>query len=477
MATAIPTNRAAFSLEDIQSVTKAGVFGSSARSGCVGVTTDSRGDVEGQLFVALRGENFDGHRYIEEVLARGAYAVVVEQDGPQQHPGLVFRVSSTLEALGALAQLHRLRWGGSLVTIGGSAGKTTTRAAVQTFLSALIPERVYGTVGNLNNLVGVPMTLLGLSAAHDYAVVEVGTNQRGEVDKLSAMCVANVALLTCVGLEHSEGLGDLDGIEDEERAIFSHLAEGATAIGWFDDARVQKLLMSAKVASRWTYGTGEGSTHRIVARRSIDRERSELVVACPGRSSPELVLVTRLCGLPGALASTAAVAVAEALGIVVDPTLARQALDRQVGEAGRLRIIERSDRALIIDDCYNANPISMRSSFAVAKEIAQSENRRLVFVLGDMRELGELSEREHGALAAELDGVAEVVAVGAEMGAFAASATRQGRTVGHFADAEAAKAVVQGLIRPSDVVLVKGSRGVRLERVVAAISEGEGSAS
>jgi UDP-N-acetylmuramoyl-tripeptide--D-alanyl-D-alanine ligase len=477
MATAIPGNSAAFTRDEVVSATNATAFGSSTRAGCVGVTTDSRGDVEGKLFVALCGDNFDGHRYVEDVLARGAYGVIVEQDGPPQHPGLAFRVASTLDALGSLARLHRLRWGGKVVTIGGSAGKTTTRSAVQTFLSVLVPDRVYGTVGNLNNLVGVPMTLLGLTPAYDYAVVEIGTNQRGEVERLSAICVANVALLTCVGLEHSEGLGDLDGIEEEERAMFSHLAAGATAIGWFDDERVLRQVNAAHVASRWTYGQLSGATHRIVSRRSIDRERSELVVARPSLAPTELTLVTRLCGLPGALASTAAVAVADALGIALEPAKARDALDRQVGEAGRLRILERSDRALVIDDCYNANPVSMRSSFAVAKELAQAEERRLVFVLGDMRELGELSEREHRALASELDGVTEVVAVGKEMAVFAESARRLGHSVQYFADSEAAQASVSRFVHSGDVVLVKGSRGIRLERVVSAISEGEGSAS
>jgi UDP-N-acetylmuramoyl-tripeptide--D-alanyl-D-alanine ligase len=475
MATAIPKNRAAFSLPELLAATSAVVTGKSERTGCVGVTTDSRDDVEGKLFVALSGERFDGHKYVADVLSRGAFAALVQEDVPVATSGLKLRVPSTLTALGALAHAHRVRWGGRVVTIGGSAGKTTTRSAVQAFLSALLPGKVGGTIGNLNNLVGVPMTLLAIEPSCELAVVEVGTNQRGEVDQLSSICEANIALLTCIGLEHSEGLGDLDGIEEEESALFRHLARGAQVVGLVDDPRVMRQLAAFDSNVCWTYGLGEAATHRIVDRDLSERECTQLRIERKRtKNEKNLTLRTRLFGLPGALASAAALTVADALNVTVESSVALGALDRQVGEAGRLRVLERSDRALIIDDCYNANPISMRSSFGVARELARTESRRLLFVLGDMRELGEHSTREHLALADELEGVAEVIAVGSEMVAFANRARELGQTVQHFVDADAAKSRVAEMVQPSDVVLVKGSRGVALERVVTVLTGGEG---
>jgi len=476
MATEIPQNWAPFSQAEIIASTSATLMGQSPLSSCVGVTSDSRGDVTGKLFVALSGERFDGHQYAEEVLARGAYGVVVERDLSGEPPGLVFTVPSTLRALANLALWHRRRWGKTVVTIGGSAGKTTTRAAVQAFLSALLPGRVCGTVGNLNNLVGVPMTLLAIQPQHEIAVVEVGTNQRGEVERLSECCEANVALLTCIGLEHSEGLGDLDGVEAEEGAIFHHLAAGACLVGLGDDARVRRQMELGSLGARcWFYGKSADGTHQILRRTTLNRERTELEIARKWRARPDtLTLHTRLLGLPGALASTAAVAVADALDIPVEGSKALSALDREVGETGRLRILERTDRALVIDDCYNANPVSMRSSIEVAREIALAEDRRIVFVLGDMRELGQLSAHEHACLAEELDGAVQVFAIGPEMEHLARRVEQRGQKVRHFSDAESAISSVCAAIGPKDVVLVKGSRGIKLERVVAAITGGGG---
>jgi UDP-N-acetylmuramoyl-tripeptide--D-alanyl-D-alanine ligase len=441
------------------------------------VTTDSRGDIEGKLFVALSGEHFDGHKYVADVLSRGAFGALVERDVGEVGGALTLRVPSTLSALGQLARVHRLRWGGQVVTIGGSAGKTTSRAAVQAFLSALKPGKVHATVGNLNNLVGVPMTLLAIEPRHEIAVVEVGTNQRGEVERLSRICCANVALLTCIGLEHSEGLGDLDGIEEEESAMFRHLASGAQGVGLVDDERVMRQLSVFDESCRWTYGLNERATHRILDRVVRERDCTEVFVSRKiANFAQNLSLRTRLFGLPGALASVAALAVADALKVSVDASIAQTALDRQVGEAGRLRVLERSDRALIVDDCYNANPISMRSSFGVARELARTQNRRLFFVLGDMRELGVHSAREHRALADEFERGDFVVAVGSEMGALVERGAELGQSIQHFEDAESAKRFVADQVCSNDVVLVKGSRGVALERIVTELMAGEGRA-
>lgn len=474
MATPIPSNCARFSVSDVVRATGAQTIACAADE-CLGVVTDSRADVGGKLFVALAGDKFDGHRFVADVLARGAWGVLVERELAGFDLQRQFRVASTLTALGELARLHRLRWGGRVVTIGGSAGKTTTRVAVSTTLEALRPDKVHATVGNLNNLVGVPMTLLGLESRHEVAVVEVGTNQRGEVARLAEICSADVAVLTCIGLEHTQGLGDLDGVQAEERGLFGAMRSPAQCVGYHEDPRVLGLLREQPSSRIWSYGLEPGATHRITERESIDLSRTRVkILRKLGEADSEVSVTTRLFGLPGILATTAAIAVADALWADLDAEVLAVALDRDVGEAGRLRVAERSDRALVVDDCYNANPISMRSSIAVAKELAVSRGARLCLVLGDMLELGELSQTEHEALVNELDGAGVVVAIGREMAALVGPARARGLSVAHFATSDDATALVREAIGPGDVVLVKGSRGMRLERIVDAVVGGGG---
>ncbi|HMA93464.1 MAG TPA: UDP-N-acetylmuramoyl-tripeptide--D-alanyl-D-alanine ligase [Polyangiaceae bacterium] len=470
MATPIPVNRASFTTESVIAATGASIE-TGPSGACSGVVTDSRAEVAGKLFVTLSGERFDAHRFIPDVLARGAWGVVAEREVPGADAKHLFLVPCALRALGELARAHRQRWSGKVVTIGGSAGKTTTRAATSTLLEAIRPGRIHGTIGNLNNLIGVPMTLLGLEPQHEVAVVELGTNQRGEVSRLAAICQADAAVLTCIGLEHAQGLGDLDGVEAEEADLFTAMRPGSYVIGNVDDARVRRLLSSSseRGSAVCSYGEGLDATHRILSRQTLGLDRSRVrILRSLGDAKDEISLTTRLLGLPGALASAAALAVHDAVfGPTRDASRFEHALDRDVGEESRLKIIERSDRALFIDDCYNANPASMRSSIAVAKELAKARQARLCFVLGDMLELGDLSRREHEALADELGDAAEIVAVGSEMAALVTRSSQQGLPVTQFSSSAEAAEYVREQSRAGDVWLIKGSRGIRLERVVA----------
>jgi UDP-N-acetylmuramoyl-tripeptide--D-alanyl-D-alanine ligase len=215
MESALPENQARFTLGELARATGGTLAGpGGAEREVVGVSTDSRASLGGKLFVALKGERFDGHSFAEGAAKAGAAAILVENDvGALPIPAL--RVPSTLGALGAIAGLHRSRFPGRLIAVGGSAGKTTTRSAVGAVLELCAPGRVHQTSGNLNNLIGVPLVLLGLTPEQRYAVVELGTNAPGEVAALTAMAKPDAGLLTLIGLEHTEGLGDLDGVERE----------------------------------------------------------------------------------------------------------------------------------------------------------------------------------------------------------------------------------------------------------------------
>jgi UDP-N-acetylmuramoyl-tripeptide--D-alanyl-D-alanine ligase len=469
MATPIPDNAAAFTLAEIAAAS-GGQIRPGASSSVRGVTTDSRGAVAGKLFVALSGESFDGHAFARAAVERGAAAVVIERPVELPEHATVVRVDSTLSTLGALARLHRRRWGGPVVAIGGSAGKTTTKSATAAALEASCPGAVHVSAGNLNNLVGVPMVLLGLEATHQVAVVEVGTNQRGEVARLATVCEPDVAVLTLIAIEHAAGIGDLDAIEAEEGDLFAALGSAGTAIGNGNDERVVRRLRASSAATQLTYGTGDGADYRVVRREPMGLGASRIAIERP--AGARLDLTVPLVGIPGALAAAAACAVADRIaGSPLAPELLARALAAIASEPGRLGPIELADGTVLIDDTYNANPASVIAAVEAAREIARSRGARLVLAIGEMRELGPLSASEHASLGARLaeSGAAALVAIGGDAAHFLDSAGA-GMDSEFVPDALQAIPALRARIRPGDVVLVKASRGIRAERVVEALS-------
>lgn len=472
MATPIPENRATFTLDELATAT-GGELSSGAGGSVFGVTTDSRADPSGKLFVALAGERFDGHDFAGDVARRGARALLLSREVDVPADVAVVRVADTLEALGRLARFHRRRWGQTVVAIGGSAGKTTTKGAIAAFLEAGLPGKVRFERGNLNNRIGVPMVLLGLTEAHRVCAVEIGTNQTGEVAELVAVAEPDLAVLTLIAIEHAEGIGDLEAIDEEEGALFAALSHSATAIGNVDDARVSRRLAACRAGDKIGYGFASAADYRIVSRKPVGLTASALELARPGGGV--VSLVTQLLGKPGALAVAAALAVADRVNgaPVADPTL-RSALERLgPGEAQRLVPIELADGSVVVDDSYNANPASVLSSAETAQELARGRGARLLLVVGEMRELGALSVSEHQGVGRELAklGADRLIAVGGDARHTAEEAG------GEFAeDAEAALRLVLSAIRPGDVVLVKASRGVRAERVVDGLVQAKGRA-
>lgn len=333
--TPIPSNAATFVLNDILRATGGRLLGDGE---CVvqGITSDSRSSVVGKLFVALSGERFDGHN-LHQAIASGARAVLIESETVGNLPVPVLKVESTARALGDIARHHRSRWPGKVIAIAGSAGKTTTRVACQALLESVHPGRVLATLGNLNNQVGVPLTLLGLTEKHQYAVVEVGTNLPGEISRLAEICQPNLAVLTLIGLEHSEGLGDIDRIEQEEGDIFRGLVSGGTAIGNGDDQRVLRQMIHGRSGSRCvTFGRERGVDYFVTHQLGQNLDRNHVEIQRSDRvGGGKLTFESRLLGMPGAMAVSAALAVAEALNLSIDQRLVQSAYLREdLGEAG-----------------------------------------------------------------------------------------------------------------------------------------------
>ncbi|MEJ7732573.1 MAG: UDP-N-acetylmuramoyl-tripeptide--D-alanyl-D-alanine ligase [Polyangiaceae bacterium] len=485
MTTPIPENRARFDLGEVVAATagellSAGVLG--AGGAAVGVSTDTRALVRGAVFVALGGDSFDGHTHLEAAAAAGAVLALVERPVAAPPGMALVRVRSTLDALGALARTHARRWralGGQRITVAitGSAGKTTTRAAVAALAEARWPGAVHATRGNLNNRVGAPLMLLGLEGHHRLTVIEVGTNQPGEIAALASVVEPDAAVLTLIAAAHVEGLGSLEGVAAEKGALFAALSPRGLAVGNADDARVRRALDAAPAGRAVSYGFAPEATYRISAREPLGLTQARLTLARgasarAGAGGSELL--TPLLGEAGALASAAAVAVVEELSgqAFSGDELTRALSAAQIGGgAGRLAPRLLPDGLAIVDDSYNANPASSCASIRASAELAQADGRRLLLVLGEMRELGAHAAEGHDEVgrAAAASGAALVVAIGGEARRIAAAAAQAGMRAVFVDSAAEATPLVLAEANSRDLILVKGSRGVATERVVRAL--------
>ncbi len=477
MATTIPINRCEFSLAELTSATGGRLFGE-APAGVRGVSIDTRSLEPGNLFVALRGAD-DGHNFLESALERGASAAVVEIG--RRRPGLAcIEVADTLDALGCLARLHlaRIRASNSLpvIAIGGAAGKTTTKELTSACVRALFGATL-STVGNLNNLIGVPMTIFNLTTAHRAAVIECGTNTRGEIPKLAQIVQPDVATVLNVDLEHTEGLGTLDDVADEEASLFSTARRFAVT-------SAEEPMVLARIPaglSQITFGKSRDADVRLSHRAVVSGGRSRIRVDF----SPALVaagvipvIETEIALLGEAAALNCGAAIAGALAMyssrVSTPEL--EAISAALASVnpvpGRLAT-ESIHGIFVIDDTYNSNPRSIRAALASAREVTDGLATRLVIAMGDMLELGAMSRDAHEKLVRDLlrQPPAEFVAVGPELSAALTTQLGIGLRPGiHLApDSAAAGLIVKGLVREGDVLLVKGSRGIAMERVIDAL--------
>jgi UDP-N-acetylmuramoyl-tripeptide--D-alanyl-D-alanine ligase len=475
MATPIPLNQCTFSAEEVIRATGALLSGDHDLH-VTSVSIDTRNLRPGALFVALRGVR-DGHEFVDAAATNHAAAALVERG--RRHPTLpCFEVDDSLTALGALARHHleRSRAARSLrvVAIGGAAGKTTTKELTSALMRSLFGE-VLASPGNLNNLIGVPMTLLTLTNRHRAAVIECGTNQQGEIARLGQIVRPDVALVLNADVEHTEGLGSLEGVADEEAALFS---SAHTAV-----ANAGEEMLAARIppAMRtvW-FGADQAADVRLIERNVIATGRQQIKLGLAHwmveRDVPQW-LEAELTMLGAAIAENAAAAVAAAAAAWLRPFEHQQITD--LGRAltmvravpGRLSAHELGG-IVVIDDSYNANPRSVRAALAAALETANALRTRLVVALGDMLELGELSPAMHAAVARDVLTArpAQIILVGREFAsAIKTLPLHEGQEPGISCAEDSAEAagIVRRIIRPGDVLLVKGSRAIRMERVIS----------
>jgi UDP-N-acetylmuramoyl-tripeptide--D-alanyl-D-alanine ligase len=432
-----------------------------------GVSTDTRTLAPGMLFVALRGERYDAHDYLAEAAARGAAAVIVaEARAGEPAPLPALAVPDTLAALGAVARLHRRRFQLPVVGVTGSNGKTTTREMIAAILATRGP--VLKTEGNLNNEVGVPLTLFGLDAAHQAAVVEMGMNHPGEIARLAAIAEPQVGVVTLAAPAHLEGLGSVDAVADAKAELYRGLPPGGVAVANADDAR---MLKRAQDSGRrlLTFAAGRGRRGDVVVLEILSQGEDGLrfVLGIGNREVP--IHIPGLVGAHNAMNAAGAAAAAVAVGCTDREITAGLAAVRPVGR--RLRVETLASGLQLVDDCYNANPSSMSAGLRTLTDLARAAGRRPVAVLGDMLELGAFEAEAHRALGEEAAraGVVRLAAFGPRARGTAEAARAAGLDAFHTEELPALVAWARAQVSPGDVLLVKGSRGMKLERLVEAL--------
>jgi len=475
MATPIPRNRASFTLAEIASASAGERTGGHDGLRITGVCTDSRAVEPGTLYVALRGDTHDGHRFVAQAFERGAAAALVARDANVESAQPLIAVDDTLRALGQLAHAHRMRWGGRVIGITGSAGKTTTKELTFAALVAC-GARALRTEGNLNNLIGVPMTIFCLDESVEVAVLEMGTSSRGEIARLAEIARPNVGVVTSVAAAHAQGLGSVEGVAEEKASLLAAVPEDGATVCFADEPKLLAQLKRVRAKRLSLFGRASNADVRLVA-HALDVSDGALHMRCE-LAVNGLGTRTATLGLFGegpALDAAAVVAIVLAERGARALPQALEGITKVEPVAGRLVPLAGPHGSIVIDDTYNANPASMAVSIAAARDLAVARGGRALLVLGDMRELGALAAAEHekvGRLAAQ-DGVALLVAVGPEMARAAAAAREHAAgssrplDVAHTEDDRYATSLVLERVTPADVVLIKGSRGMRMERVLA----------
>ncbi len=466
---------ALFTLEEILEVTGGCLLAGEARGrvGVQRVTTDSRAVRRGDLFVALLGERHNGHDFVTDAVRRGAAGAIVQKamalpGGAAGVPGRPFlvKVPDTLAAFQQLAAQHRSRFRIPLVAVTGSNGKTTTKDMVALVLAER--GRVLKTEGNLNNRIGVPQTLLRLTTHHDAAVVEMGVDHQGQTSRLCELARPTIGLITNVGPDHLEFFGSLEASAQAKGELLDQLPPDGAVVLNADDPYYEYLASRARCR---VIAFGLAATADVRAGAvAQDEGGARFGLLLPGRTRPVPVRL-RVPGLHNVANALAASAVGHVLGLS-GAAIAR-GLARFRAAAMRSQVVTVSG-IRIINDCYNANPASMKAAVDLLAQLGRGG--RTLAVLGDMLELGREAEtwhREVGAYLAER-GISFLIACGALGRHLAEGARRAGlpaEQVRETEDAEEAAGLAGRLVCPGDTVLVKASRGMRLERVVEALME------
>jgi UDP-N-acetylmuramoyl-tripeptide--D-alanyl-D-alanine ligase len=427
-----------------------------------GVSTDTRTLKPGNLFIALEGENYDGHLFIDEALKKGAVAALVKRPMPAALPQI--QVSDTVHAFGALAHYWRKQFDLPVVGLTGSNGKTTLKNMVASILRAACDnqaDRVLSTEGNLNNHIGVPMMLSRLDPAHRYGVIEMGMNHFGEISYLTQMVCPTVAIITNAAPAHLQGVSDLAGVARAKGEIFSGLAQAGAAILNREDTYYAywKGLIGQRLCL--TFGFNEPADVHVIMHSSSDSLKQPITIITPcDRIEVELPLLGQH-NVMNALAATAA-----CTALHIDAQAIKAGLENIEPAKGRLQMHSFPRDIRLIDDTYNANPASLQ---AAVKVLAKFPGNKIL-ILGDMRELGDEASDLHANMGKTIRqaGIDQLFTYGDLSEQISKNF---GSNAYHFSDQSVLVSALKQQVQPNSTLLIKGSRYMKMEKVVEALKE------
>ena len=437
------------------------------------IATDSRKDIAGSLFIAIKGENFDAHDYLEQVIKKDASALVVEKAAKEKVKSFsfpVWLVDDTVKALGHIAVAQRENFNGTVFAITGSNGKTSVKGLLESIVSAAVgADKVFATKGNLNNHLGVPFSLLAINAGCEYAVIEMGASGLGEIDYLSQIASPHYSVVNNVSPVHVEGFGSVDNIAMAKSEIYDHLVEGGVAVINADDHYAPQWFEKNKQRTVIAFSAQDTSADVFISEKLINAQHCwRFTLSFKGES---ISVQLNVLGEHAIMNATAAASLALAAGI--DLQSVKDGLEKFEGVSGRLQVGKDSRGNTLINDTYNASPNSMRAAIDVLAEFGEQK----ILIVGDMGELGDSAQEQHQMIGryAKHKQIDYLFATGL-LSEQAAIAFGKGGVFSPNLD-ELMVQVSTRLVKPS-CILVKGSRSARMERAVDYLKQsGEANAS
>lgn len=464
------------SLEDVISATGGKLIAGGGDCVFRGISTDSRTVQRGTLFIPLRGEKYDGHDFIEQALESGAAGYLTEKGlagGDDQRARSIpaIFVHDTLKALGDIAHFWRRKMPARVVAITGSCGKTTTKEMVASITS--LSKRIIKAEGSFNNFVGLPLTILRLAEVHDVAILEMGTNKRGEIRRLTEIARPDIGVVTTIGIAHLQGLESIDVIREEKCDLYRYMDKKGTAVINNDDENIPRSgEENSWPEKRILFGMKTNADVKAEDIVYVENNRVRFTLIIEGK---EHRITLSTVGMHNVYNALAAAAVSHALGIEF-PLICRGLTEfRPV--SGRMEVHRLTNGSFIIDDTYNANPVSVREALCTLR--ALKGRHRSIIIMGDMLELGDQEEALHeeiGGLMADTE-VGTLYLRGRLSHATAAGAMKRGMSkdnIFFFDEPEEILAHVKDIMNKGDWILVKGSRKSKMEDVVRCIVDSFG---
>ncbi len=464
-----------FSLDDVLKATAGILISGETGNTFYGISTDSRLINKGNLFVALKGENFDGHDFAGKAVKQGAAGILAHDEEkinqiPANKKFAVIKVADTLTALGDLAHVWRKRFSIPVIGLTGSSGKTTTKEMIAAIIGR--KKNILKTEGNLNNLIGLPQTIFRLISQHELMVLEMGTNTRGEIKRLTRIAEPNIGLITNIGPAHLEGFGSMDAVREEKNDLFFNMPSSGMAVINLDDEAI------ATASEKWngrkiTFSMSPNAdvTVNDIEKNGVKGMRFNLVI---GGNAQKVEM--KIAGVHHVYDAMASAAAAVAAGFDLQTISEGLAAFRPF--SGRMEMIKLHNGAFLLDDSYNANPASVREALMTLKDLKANHNG-YVF-LGDMLELGDQTEEMHrriGMLIATI-GIKSLFLQGDFSKVTASGATEGGlspENIFFLSGDENGSAYLKAHLKKGDWILVKGSRRMKMEKFVTQICDDFGS--